>query len=185
VDATLETQKKLSWFHYVVAFLSFVPLLGVLIGLVCMVFGITRRKQGGLVMTAIGAAGITVTFSIYGYLFKQMSNPTGGFIIAQTKMLSEHQLPDFVKKIEYYKILNGHYPKRLEELGDDVAGFVKLQSGNSLGDYYYQLSDDGTHYFLLVTGPDKLPFTEDDILPSIKEEAAAKIGLQVRRPASR
>jgi len=169
--------QSLGWFPYVVSILSFIPLLGVPIGLVCVVFGVIKRKSNGLVVSGIGLAGIVLSVVLYGNLALQLKHPTGDYAQLQTELLADRVLLDMVKAVEFYKLENSHYPNQLEELGDDVKAQISLQGMSSgLGEIFYELTPEGDTYYLLVTGPDGKPFTNDDIHPNISSQEMQKIG---------
>jgi hypothetical protein len=44
--------------------------------------------------------------------------------------------------------------------------------------FYYEIDESTSHYYLLGVGVDGQPFTSDDILPEITIKNDSKIGLQ-------
>jgi hypothetical protein len=117
--------------------------------------------------------------AIYGYLFMQLRNPTGVNFQNFSKLYSEVILPRLIKDIEYYKLQNGKYPESLKEVNSDNVA-KNSQVLKTLGEIFYRLEDNGKSYHLFMTGPDGIPFTNDDILPIIKPEELKKIGLKSR-----
>jgi hypothetical protein len=173
------TEKNSPWFPYVVSLLSFIPLAGVLVGALCIIYGISRGDRHGKLIAAIGGSGILLSIILYGGLFAGAKSPKSIFATLQRRMLSEQTLPDFIQKIEYYHIQNGRYPRGLDQLSPIDQQKVELQNSGTLtsqGEFFYRLDPDGKHYALLVTGPDHLPFTADDIFPNISPQEAGKIG---------
>ncbi len=176
-------QQRLGWFPYAVSILSFVPLIGVPVGLICIVYGIAKRRSRGLVLAGIGAAGVCFTIAIYGSIFYMATLPNGPMADGQRKLLREHVLPGMVKTIEYYKVQKGHYPSALADVAADAAAQTKLQDEGVLGSQgriHYEMLLDGSGYYLLTTGPDKTPYTADDIYPAVSQHEAAKIGYRVK-----
>ena len=171
-----DSTKRLGWAWYAASILSFVPLLGAIWGLVCVVYGYVQRRRGGLVIAAVGLAGFLFTVGLYGYLFVQLSHPTGTLAEAQKGLLRQHTLPDLVRRLEYYKLQNGRYPQRLEDMGREVVSLLALHPKGSFGKIHYDLSADGRTYHLFAVGPDGEPFTSDDIPPDIGPAEAAKTG---------
>jgi hypothetical protein len=47
--------------------------------------------------------------------------------------------------------------------------------------FFYELDASGASYILRSVGPDGIPFTADDILPSISEEERSHTGLKLIR----
>lgn len=91
--------------------------------------------------------------------------------------------------IEAYKEVSGNYPESIEELEEIARLFPEderiylYDPTNPIGDgklgyFYYELIDT-EHYFLLAVGPDRHPFTADDILPKIDKNSGRKVGLVV------
>jgi hypothetical protein len=61
--------KTLGCFPFVIGGLSFIPLLGVLFGLIAIVWGLSAWRGGGKKLALVGAAGIGFTILVYGALF--------------------------------------------------------------------------------------------------------------------
>ena len=178
----LQSQGKLGIFPYVVALLSFIPLLGVLVGIVVAFYGFFTKKKGGKIIAAIGICGIAFTVIIYSSLFYMMNN---GEFDGSFKKLSQMGLDNTVHSIEFYKVQNGHYPRTLKRLSEGLTDMAKLNlidsyskngSGNAPSYFYYELID-RNHYYLLSLGKDQMPFTSDDLIPNIPLKQNSKIGL--------
>jgi hypothetical protein len=171
-------EKKIGAGTYFLALLAFIPMVGVLLGFICIIYGLIQRKRGGIGVAGIGFAGILCSLAVFGYLSRQLDHPTGDFAKAQTQLLKTRILPDMVKQIEYFKIQNGKYPRLLEEVGPEARDTVKLYEGNSLAKITYQLSPDRNSYYLLSAGIDGTPFTADDVFPDISTDEMAKVGFR-------
>jgi hypothetical protein len=95
-------------------------------------------------------------------------------------------LNDAVKELEFYKLQHGHYPSNLREMDDKVLSKFLDPTAverKSLNDpyFFYELDASGTFYFLRSVGPDGIPFTSDDILPTISAEERKHTGLKLER----
>ncbi len=171
----MDTEKRLSWPAYVGAGFSFVPLLGVLLGLVFLGFGIFTRRSGGKLVAAVGAGGLLFNVALYGTLFYKMNHPTGEMAESMVRLAAEHTLPDVLRKIEYFKLVNGRYPERLAQLEPQ---YVAPPSFGAVGTIFYRVAADGKTYCLLMPGLDGSAFTEDDIYPKTEPSEASKIGFR-------
>jgi len=82
-----------------------------------------------------------------------------------------------VKSIEFYKITKGQYPDSLLELQASLGQesftsiydptatrTLKSFDAKERPTFFYQLTDDKTHYYLLGVGADQKPFTNDDLI---------------------
>ncbi|WP_136809924.1 type II secretion system protein GspG [Desulfosediminicola flagellatus] len=184
----IECQKeKIGCLPYVLGGLSFIPLIGVLFGVIVIIVGITKRKIGGWKLITLGSMGIALTVLLYGSLFYKGFIERGGVFDDLSKQLAESQLTDLVKHIEYYRIQNGSYPETLEDLQPkdktDIQSFVfiydPMNKGlklNSQNKYYYTLFNEGQKYYLFSSGIDGIPFTQDDIYPIVQHNELSKIG---------
>jgi hypothetical protein len=172
---------------YAIGGASFIPLIGVIFGIVAIVLGITKRAWA---LVWLGFAGIMFTVVIYSALFYFGFHQRGGVYDKMRAQLAVTMLNGAVKDIEYYKLQHGHYPATLAELNvKKTDGFptmvfdpTKLTSKPGSDPYfYYKLDPSGKFYFLRSVGPDGIPFTADDILPTISEEEREKTGLKLDR----
>ena len=58
--------------------------------------------------------------------------------------------------------------------------FIQRKS-TSDGRFYYELDSSGSFYYLRSVGPDGIPFTNDDILPTLSEDERKNTGLRFQR----
>lgn len=179
-----EQQKKLSTFPYVIGGMSFIPLIGVLFGLVAIVWGLVTKKTGGKKLALIGGGGIAFTVVLYSSLFYFGFVQRGGVYDDLRTQLSKSTITSLVQAIEFYKTQNGEYPDSLETLSKSLPEnsmvFVfdptNVQMGGEPHYYHYELKDP-SHYYLLGVGPDEKPYTSDDVLPNIVVKPNSGIGL--------
>lgn len=181
-----ESQKTLGCLPYAIGGASFIPLFGVVFGIIAIVWGIARRAWQLIVL---GACGILFTVVAYGALFYFGMFQRGGVYDNLRAQLAVAMLNDCVKEIEFYKIQHGHYPASLSEVDPkDKVQLAKCLDPTIIDfnpkrdrHFFYQLDPSGSFYFLRSIGRDGVPFTADDIVPSIPEGERAKTGLRFER----
>ena len=167
---------------YIISALSLIPLLGAFVGLTILILGITYFKNRILIV--IGSIGILITIGIYGSLFYFGTIQRGGVCDEMTESLTAYSLETLVKEIELYKIRNEHYPDNLIQVTKNGYNQLhidpilqKISSKNESKEFYYKLESDG--YLLFSVGFDKIPFTNDDIYPSLEQNEIEKYGYMV------
>jgi len=182
-----DSRKPLGCLPYAIGGASFIPLVGVVFGLIAIAWGIARRAWQLIVL---GACGILFTVVIYGALFYFGFFFRGGMFDHLRSQLAVGMLNDCVKEIEFYKIQHGHYPASLSDVDpkDTKTQFPKCidptivdLNPNRDRHFFYQLDPSGSFYFLRSVGPDKIPFTSDDIVPTIAEDERKNTGLRIQR----
>ncbi|WP_202741212.1 MULTISPECIES: type II secretion system protein GspG [Acinetobacter] len=179
-----ERSNKLGVFPYVIAAMSFIPGIGVIFGVIAVIWGVLTKKSGGKVLTIIGAFGIGLSIVLYGSLFYFGFVQRGGLYDELRAQSSQIAMTSLVQAIEFYKVENGHYPDSLEilnqSLPENSSVFVfdatDVSWSSSPRYYHYELKD-SSHYYLLSVGQDGEPYTSDDILPNIELKPDSKIGL--------
>lgn len=184
------TKEKAGCLIYGLGFLSFVPLVGVLIGIVTILLGIFKFKKDRWKLIILGTAGILFTIVIYSALFYFGFIQRGGVYDDLRNQMIKPQLHNAIKTIEYYKLQNGEYPSTLQDVleeGDgqdlqyfiDPTAMVKMKVGETPL-FYYELLPEKDKYYLFSSGYDGVPFSEDDILPDITQEELEKTGYTIR-----
>ena len=172
---------------YVLAGASFIPLFGVPFGLAAIVWGCVRRAWA---MVILGLAGVAFTVVSYGALFYFGFYQHGGIYDDLRAKMAVTMLNSTVREGEFYKLRRGHYPATLDEVASrDINNPVFVvdptsmnwQGGAKNTNFFYELAPDGKTYLLRSVGPDRAPFTDDDILPSLSEEDRKNIGLRLQR----
>jgi hypothetical protein len=178
--------EKLGTFPFVIGGMSFIPMLGVLFGVIAIVWGLVTKKSGGKRLAAIGAGGIGFTIVLYGALFYFGFAQRGGVYDDLRAKLAQSTINSLVPSIELYKTQNRKYPESLKVLKDSLPkdGFVAVfdPSVVALGGepryfLYERVGED--HYYLRGLGSDGKSFTRDDIVPQIALQPGSKIGLLV------
>jgi hypothetical protein len=178
-------QKPLGCAPYAIGGASFIPLLGVPFGLVAIVWGLVKLKQGGWKVAILGAMGICFTVVLYSTLIYQGFVKRGGIYDELRGQMAEQMLVAVVKEIEFYKVQNGKYPESLKDVEPKgkPQGFVsiydpsQMRLGNKeLKLFHYALVNGGANYHLLSVGADGVPYTEDDVYPVLDESQLKSIG---------
>jgi hypothetical protein len=180
------TQQNVGCLAYVIGGASFIPLIGIIFGVVAIIWGLLRKVKS---LVLLGIGGILFSVILYGALFYFGFYHRGGVYDKLRSDMAVTMLNRTVKDLEYYKLQHGHYPAKLEALKaenkDDLSSIydpTAMQRKDSKSQYfYYELDSSGTFYFLRSVGPDGIPFTSDDILPTIPEEERIKTGLKLTR----
>ena len=180
VDSPTE---KLGTFPFVIGGMSFIPGLGILFGLVSIVWGTITKREGGKKLRRLGALGIAFSVLLYSALFYFGFAQRGGVYDDLRKKLAETTLTSLVPAIEFYKAQTGNYPESLELLQKSqpegsmtfVFDPTDVKVAGQPRYFHYQLVDEA-HYYLLGVGPDGKPFTEDDQNPNVVSTPESKIG---------
>ncbi len=169
----------------VLGVVSFIPLIGLLTGIIAIVLGILAIKKEksrlGIIGLVLGIIGILITVGLYGGLFYFGFVQRGGvFDELRIKMVQEQQLPDTINAIEGYKARFGKYPEKIEDLKQisndpwmiiDQLQVVKQAFGkqNASEKSYFYYENKGDTYYLFSKGVDGQPFTQDDVFPIVNE----------------
>lgn len=169
----MEDRKAIGVGAFVVAGVSFVPLLGVLPGLIAVIWGLVSNRKGAKLVALLGAAGIMVTIALYGSLFYFGFAQRGGVYDGLRTQLAGTQLNQLVPIVETYKLRHGAYPSTLDDLAKDIPANSAVSIFDASGHdptkprkFFYEPAGEG-HYYLRGVGEDGQPFTADDILPDV------------------
>lgn len=155
---------------YLIGVLCLFPLIGSVVGVMLILYGIFKYKNRWL--TLIGIFGIIFSISIYeagNYVIKHTDTFNKGFI-----QMDKNTLNILVKEVEFYKIQNGSYPDSLEQLKSNNL-FDPLMSG-SKNSQKFNYKRVGNKYSIFSSGLDQVTDTKDDIYPTILIDTN-KIGL--------
>jgi hypothetical protein len=168
---------------YLVGLICLIPLIGAFAGVVLIILGLAHYKDR--VFVIMGAVGILFTVAIYGSLFYMSQNSNlfkKGFAD-----LTQTEINDLVKSIEFYKMQNGVYPDSLQQLNIKGGSFVSIydvmssdmKAGSKTATYQYHKF--GNKYLLFSVGADGKPNTKDDIYPNIRVADTSKVGFIGKR----
>ncbi len=184
-------QAKIHTAAYVLAAISFIPLIGLLFGIAALVLSILGwRKRGAKIVALIASLGMLCTVALYGALFYFGFVQRGGVYDELRQQLTVNTLSALVSEVEFYRLQHGVYPESLEQLQESQPNkpiFIVDTSSTPFSAepfrlFYYERSGD-THYYLRSVGNDGEPFTGDDILPDIGQSENGKIGLLMQKGA--
>jgi type II secretory pathway pseudopilin PulG len=181
---------KLGAGAWVVAGLSFIPLVGVVFGVAAIVWGMATRKAGRLRLALVGAGGIAFTVVIYGGLIYFGFVQRGGIYDNLRAQLARGQLYTLVQAVEFYRLQYGAYPDSLQQLQSTLPKQVPVMTFDPTEfgftrppRYFYYERVGADHYYLRSVGPDGQPFTADDILPDVTIAPNSKVGLLLDKPS--
>jgi hypothetical protein len=186
---------KVTAVEYLLGFLSFIPLLGVLLGVISIVLGALKFKSGGWKVVLLGVGGILVTVGLYGALFLFMFSGKDNMMTQMQGQMAKANLRQCVMDLEFYRQVHGAYPDKLEDL-PGAKGYTPGTTVNFMDQsggfganfkfqlFYYEKLPDGSGYYLLGRGPDGEPFTADDVLPDLSPGEQAHSGFRVKQPGS-
>ena len=167
-EIKVENRDKPGCLMYVIGGMSFIPLIGVLFGIIAITWGLVAKNTK---LAIVGTCGIAVTVILYGALFYFGFVQNGGVYDDLREKMAETQLVNAVQSIEFYKVQNGVYPVSLEELRDNLpknsAVFLFDPTIKKLAQqkmYYYKLID-ASSYHIRAHGADGVINTPDDVIP--------------------
>jgi hypothetical protein len=178
-----EEKKKHGVGAFVLAGVSFIPLIGIFTGIICIVIAVAGKKSNSKLLGGLGFAGIMFSVVLYGSMFYKMFNDE-----TFSKGFESHAISamtSLVRHIEYYKLQHSAYPESMAALrenlkeGEMVFSFDMSGPLNFEGqqrDFYYEVINEGANYLLFGVGQDSVAFTVDDIFPIIDPEKDNNIG---------
>lgn len=155
---------------YYIGILCLIPLFGALLGIILILLGIFRYKDKWLII--IGTIGILITLFAYlsmFYFIKYSDLNAKG-----SAKLSQEEINNLAKRIEFYKFQTGVYPDNLERLRSfdntsiiyDPILLRKMDDKINTTFIYNKIRD---HYKLFSVGIDGIPNTSDDIYPNTSD----------------
>jgi hypothetical protein len=180
---------KLGVFPFVLAGLSYIPLIGILFGVTTIVWGAVTKRSGGRKLAFIGAGGICLSIILYGGLFYFGMMQRGGIYDDLRAKLAQSSLNALVQNVEFYRVSRGQYPDSLTDLKNslpkdslDVTHLIDPRALNTKGPdqyFYYKKVDEG-HYYLRGVASDGKPFSPGALVPQLP--ASANLGLLIDPP---
>lgn len=180
--------EKLSTFPFVLGGISFIPGIGIIFGIVAIIWGLITKREGGKKLAIIGGCGVGFSAVLYLALFYFGFVQRGGVYDDLRAKLGESTITSLMQAIEFYKTQNGQYPDSLETLRKSLPKnsmvFVYDPTDVKISGepryFYYELKDKD-HYYLLGVGPDGQPFTNDDILPKVDVGPESRVGFLIKK----
>jgi hypothetical protein len=156
--------------------LGLIPLVGGFVGIGLILLGIIKYRDKKLILIGIAALSFTViAYSSLIYYFSYSEKARKDFSV-----FTQPQMNNLIKNIEFYKVEYGTYPENLNQLAKEDK-FVQINDPMPQGqkinhsEFYYKKLNQ--KYYLFSSGVDNIPFTSDDIYPSLKFYDSTKTGL--------
>lgn len=185
-----DADKKLGVFPFVLGGMSFIPLIGLVFGLITVVWGLLTKRTGGKKLALIGAGGISFTIVLYGSLFYFGFVQRGGLYDSLRDKMAQNNLNSLVPVVEFYKLSHGEYPETLAVLKDSLPKgsidsiFVfdpRALKFSEADRYFYYRKVDADHYYLRGVAADGKPFSPSALVPQIPA-SGSKLGLLTDAP---
>ncbi len=181
-----DQKESLGAFPFVIAGLSFIPLIGIPFGILAIVWGLVTDRLRGKMLALIGAAGVCFSIILYGSFFYFGFMQRGGIYDDLRSTLAQTTINSAVQQVEFYKLQYGEYPESLEILKKSYppTAMVFVNDPTDVNftkprNFFYEKID-SDHYYLLGVGHDGKAFTKDDLLPKISLTPKSKIGLVIK-----
>lgn len=180
-----------AWPLFVIAALSFIPVLGIFFGGAAATWGLVSKRRRAMLAAMIAMAGALANMGglvVYAVRSGGGSGGMSGLWVETAKI----ELTGVVMDLEKYHAREHAYPASLHALPGYGGRFQlrKLldQSGGPLvqpHEFQYILSADGETYDLFGTGPDNTPGTADDVRPVLTDSLKAHSGYRPQPVAPR
>jgi hypothetical protein len=139
--------------------LSFIPLIGVLFGIIAIIIGAKKKIKGQIFL---GIAGILFTVALYSSLsYFGFAAKTGVFADLKVKLASQVINTD-AGQIALYKNQHGKLPEKFSDVETPSQTNMFFTSDPWGTKIKYTPKSDGT-FELRSAGPDKVFNTSDDI----------------------
>ena len=171
------------WSAYALALSSFLPVLGIAGGAVSILYGLSKRKKGGMKVAIIGFAGLI--FTLLGGVsdfYVKMKRQAGVFD-TQPVQKTKKRLNGLVRGLERYHEQNDRYPESLiliQEQSDTAVSILDpmdlRQPDENPRQLVYEQDPSGRSYRLYSAGADGVPGTQDDIFPGLPPDELAGTG---------
>jgi len=163
---------------YLLGLVSFIPLIGIIIGLIFISQGILKYKDKWF--TLIALAGLIFNIYFYTGFLPEIIKPD--IFEVNLKEDAIKNMSELVKQIEFYKLENGTYPDDLDQLRKvyknvSILDPLQLENNNKRKRFYYKKI--GNQYELFSKGKDAKAYTFDDILPEVSKKSISRLGLKV------
>jgi hypothetical protein len=102
-----EKNERLGAFPFVIAGVSFIPVIGIPFGLVSLIWGIVTKKKGGNKLALVGGLGIMFTIVLYAGLFYFGFVKRDGIYDDLRIKSAQSGLNNVVQALEFYKVQHG------------------------------------------------------------------------------
>jgi hypothetical protein len=176
-------QKTLGPLPYVLSLSSFIPVFGIAGGIGAVLYGLSKRRLGGMKIVLIGSAGLifTVMDGVSDF-YTKMKHPVS-FEEAAPVRQTEIRLNELVRGLEAFRERNGFYPDSLAQILQQADTTLSILDPMDTQPpdveqrrLAYEPDPSGEWYRLFSKGEDGAAGTDDDIFPSLAPEALAATG---------
>lgn len=180
-----DTRDRPIWPLYLLAGLSFIPVLGFFVGSVALSWGLLSTRRGAGRAIAISATGALLNLVLVIVVSITMTRDPA---FQQTNLQRIRQdLERVVLALEESHARSDAYPETLEALQrergplhplqviDLGPGVIRLAMPQQ---FHYIVAPDRSSYDLFSVGPDGKPGTNDDIRPVIPDSLRDRTGLR-------
>jgi hypothetical protein len=182
-DAVPPPAQKPVWPLFLVAWLSFIPFLGIFFGGAGATWGLVSSRRRALMAAGIAMTGALLNFAGIMVLAIHGSGKTD---TALDVKFTQREMLKVVVAIDDYHAKQHSYPPTLRLLqqramlsGKIVPVTDMSASGFRLPrEYRYVVAPDGESYDLVATGPDNVVGTADDIRPVLPDSMQAHSGFR-------
>ena len=158
--------KEMNKPSYLLGLLGFIPLVGFFVGIGLTLYGLIKYKDKKLVIIGV----FCMLFTVFVYSFMIFGLDKFSKVKESWAELSQHQINELVKDVEYYKLQNGKYPESLNQLSNvNIQDPVKGLNAREKDVFIYK--NLGDKYLLFSVGLDGKPNTKDDIYPKVKSNS--------------
>src|SRR5665213_632565 len=122
-------KKSVGCLAYAIGGASFIPVFGLVFGIIAIVWGVARQVRSLIIL---GAGGILFTIVLYSALFYFGFHQRGGIYDKLRSQMATNMLNSAIKEVEYYKIQHGHYPNSLRDLDTKGPNNLSLYDPTSM-----------------------------------------------------
>ena len=174
---------RATWPLYLVAGLSFIPIVGFFIGSIAVSWGLVSGRPGARRAVAIAATGALLN-AVGAVVLMSTAARSGSSAVQQGYRGAVVQgLAEVVQALEEHRAKAHSYPESLQAL-QRARGALRPVQVFDLGagvfriprPFQYVVAPDGMSYDLYSVGPDGKPGTEDDIRPAAADSLPGKRG---------
>lgn len=173
---------------FVVAVLSFVPIVGIFFGAAGATWGMISSRRRAMLAAMISLAGAFA--NIAGLILFSVLSPGSQTASADAnRAMTQREMLKIVVALDRYHDEKHAYPASLPELKQSLGILHPLNLLDYSGgifhfkNYQYVVAADGESYDLSATGPDNKSGTADDQRPVLPDSLKAHTGF--RPPPSR
>lgn len=153
------TPKSKSVAGWIFGGLSFIPLLGILFGIITIIIGVVKKVRG---QVFLGIAGILFTIILYSSLsYFGFVKKTGIYADMKVKLTSQ-LINTTAGQIALYKKQHNELPTKISDLGTPSQSNMFFTVDPWMTEILYTLKNNEA-FELKSAGPDKKFETEDDI----------------------